>query len=117
MMDSINVTSHHQYTIQNTIIELLQHFINYLVKFSTAAQHASNHTLNKAKFACMFYRLSGYVIPITNMVKKHISSRCFVNLMISTPLLHIQSGTLVYPGTRSMLHTVALLKFNHLIMI
>ena len=46
MMDSINVTSHHQYTIQNTIIELLQHFINYLVKFSTAAQHASNHTLN-----------------------------------------------------------------------
>ena len=93
-MDSIKVTNHHQYTIQNTIIELLQHFINYLVKFSTAAKHASNHTLNKAKFACMFYRLSGYVIPITNMVKKHISSQCFVNLMISTPLLCIQSGTL-----------------------
>ena len=65
MMDSIKVISHHQYTIQNTIIELLQHYINYLVKFSTAAQHASNHTLNKAKFTCMFYRLSGYVIPIT----------------------------------------------------
>ena len=60
----------------------------------------------------MFYRLSGYVIPITNMVKKHISSRCFVNLMISTPLLCIQSGTLVYPGTRPMLHIVALLKFD-----